>query len=90
VLLCVPASIRAVDAARVARLYGVLSPTSLVSTKLDETEAPAGLVHAAWAARLPYSVLCFGQRVPEDVGPATAATLLEYLTPRGRGKAVAA
>jgi flagellar biosynthesis GTPase FlhF len=61
-----------------------------VATKLDETETPAGIVHAAWAARLPYSVLCFGQRVPEDVGPATLDALATHLAPRVTPKAVAA
>jgi flagellar biosynthesis protein FlhF len=89
VLLCIPAAIRAADATRVGRLYGVLAPTALASTKLDETETPAGIVHAAWASRLPYAVLCFGQRVPEDVSPATVRALAEYLVPRGGGKAAA-
>lgn len=90
VLLCVPASIRAIDAARVAKRYGPIAPTSLAITKLDETDAPAGLLHASWAAKLPISVLCFGQRVPEDIAPATGGALLDYLAPKRDGRATAA
>jgi flagellar biosynthesis protein FlhF len=82
VLLCVPASIRANDAARVARRFGTLSPTSIVVTKLDETETPAGLAHAAFAAKLPVSVLCNGQRVPEDIAPATTVAVVDFVAPK--------
>jgi flagellar biosynthesis protein FlhF len=82
VLLCVTASIRANDAARVARRFATLGPTSLVVTKLDETETPAGLVHAAFAAKLPVSILCNGQRVPEDIAPATTAAVVDFVAPK--------
>jgi flagellar biosynthesis protein FlhF len=81
VLLCLPAALRANDAARLVRRYGTLTPTSLAMTKIDETDAPAGIVHASWASKLPVSVVCFGQRVPEDIAPATVGTLVDYLAP---------
>jgi flagellar biosynthesis protein FlhF len=81
VLLCLPASIRANDAARVARRFGTLSPTSLAITKIDETETPAGIVHACWASKLAVSVMCNGQRVPEDIAPANTGALLDFLAP---------
>lgn len=81
VLLCVPASLRAADASRVARGWARTTPTAIAVTKLDETDAPAGLVHASAATKLPVSVLCFGQRVPEDIGPATTGAILERLVP---------
>jgi flagellar biosynthesis protein FlhF len=90
VLLCAPASIRAVDAARLAKRYGVVAPSALAITKLDETDAPAGLVHASWATKLPVSVLCFGHRVPEDIASATTGAILEYVAPSGAAKAAAA
>lgn len=71
VILCVPASIRAADAARVVGVFAPLAPTAVCVTKLDETESPSGLVHGPWAARLPLAVICNGPRVPEDVAPAT-------------------
>ena len=82
VLLCVPATLRANDAARISRRYGALTPTAMVITKIDETDSPAGIVHASWASKLPVSVMCFGQRVPEDVAPATVQALVDYVAPR--------
>ena len=81
VLLCMPAAVRSHDAARIAKRFACLGPTSLVVTKIDETDAPAGIVHACWAAKLPISVMCFGQRVPEDIGAATTAALVDYVAP---------
>jgi len=51
-------------------------------TKLDETSAPSGLVHASTASGLPLSVLCAGQEVPEHVAQATVAAILDQLVPR--------
>ena len=82
VLLCVPATLRANDAARIVRRYGALTPTEVAITKIDETDAPAGIVHASWASKLPVSVMCFGQRVPEDIAPATVGALVDYVAPR--------
>lgn len=81
VLLCVPAAIRAADARRVASRYGALGPTGLVVTKLDETDAPAGLLHASHATRLPTSVLCFGPQVPDAIAPASRGAVLDHLIP---------
>ncbi|HEY4014497.1 MAG TPA: hypothetical protein VGM06_14245 [Polyangiaceae bacterium] len=89
VLLCVPASLRSNDAVRLAKRYAAAAPTAIVVTKIDETDAPAGIVHAAWAAKLPISVMCFGQRVPEDIAHATTGALVDYLAPR-RAEAVSA
>lgn len=81
-LLCVPAALRAQDAAAVAHAFAPLEPTALAVTKLDETAAPSGLLHGPTASGLPVSVLCAGQRVPEHVAPATAGAILDYLVPR--------
>jgi flagellar biosynthesis protein FlhF len=89
-LLCLPASVRAQDAAAAVKRYGMLAPTSLAITKLDETVTPAGIVHACWATKLPVSVTCFGPRVPEDVAAASTEALLDVLVPRAGGKAAAA
>jgi len=70
VILCMPASIRAADAARVFGVFVSLVPTSVCVTKLDETDAPSGLVHGPIAAKLPLSVICAGPRVPEDLSSA--------------------
>ncbi len=84
-LLCVPAFMRDGDARRVHRFFAACSPTALVVTKIDETASPAGIVHAALAAGLPIAALCFGQRVPEDIAPASAEAILEVLMPAKSG-----
>ena len=89
VLLCTTAALRAHDASRLARRFAVLGPTAMAITKIDETEEPVGIVHGPWATKLPVSVLCFGQRVPEDISPATPDALTDYVVP-ARDKAAAA
>jgi flagellar biosynthesis GTPase FlhF len=81
VLLCVPASLRANDAARVHRDFAAAQPTGLVVTKTDETDAPAGILHAAFATRLPVTTICHGQRVPEDICSASDEIVGELLFP---------
>ena len=72
-----PAATRAVDATRIVKSFAATAPTALAITKLDETDTPSGLVHAAFAAKLPLSVLCAGQRVPEDITAATMGGVLD-------------
>jgi flagellar biosynthesis protein FlhF len=83
VLLCLPASVRAADADRFAKAFAPCNPTALAITKLDETASPAGLIHGSVASKLPVSVLCFGQRVPEDIARATSGAILDQLVPPG-------
>ena len=85
-LLCLPPSLRATDAERFAAAFAPAGPTGLVLTRLDETRSPVGRVHASVSCQLPVSVLCFGQRVPEDVAPATTGAILDYLLARGAAK----
>jgi flagellar biosynthesis protein FlhF len=89
VLLCLPAALRAQDAAAVVKTFSALDPTALVVTKLDETTAPSGLLHGSTASGLPVSVLCAGQEVPEHIAQATLAAILDQLVPRAgsRGSA---
>ena len=85
VLLCLPANIRATDVSRVAKAFSATNPTALAMTKLDETNTPSGLVHAAFCSKLSISVLCAGQRVPEDLAPATMGAVLDaVMRPIGR------
>jgi len=85
VLLCLTASIRAADADRMCRQFSTARPTALAITKIDETSTPAGIVHASVSSKLPVSTLCFGQRVPEDIGQATTAALVDYVIAPERG-----
>lgn len=81
VFLCVPASIRAGDMSRVACDYAIVQPTGVIVTKLDETSMPAGIIHASFATKLPLTAVCNGQRVPEDIIPATTRALVDALMP---------
>lgn len=83
VMLVTPAALRAADAGRIGRGFASTEPTSLCLTKLDETDAPSALLHAPFATKLPLSTLCFGQRVPEDIAPATVAEIVARLVPHG-------
>ncbi len=82
VLLCAPAATRAVDAQRLARVFGPLRPDALCITKIDETDAPAGILHMSSASRRAIALLCDGQRVPEDLAEATTDAIVDLLAPR--------
>lgn len=84
VLLCLDAALRYTDATAVCARYAACSPTAIAITKLDLTTAPGGLIHGPACAELPITLLCHGQRVPEDIAPATAGRILDYLAPRHR------
>jgi flagellar biosynthesis protein FlhF len=83
VILCMSATTRAADAARIAATFAPLKPSAVAVTKIDETESPSGLVHAPFAAKRPLAVICSGPRVPEDVAPATLDAILDHLDPQG-------
>jgi flagellar biosynthesis protein FlhF len=86
VLLCLPAALRSTDADELARTYECTGPTSVAVTKIDLTQAPAGLLLGTEYADLPVSTLCAGQRVPEDISPASTGAILGYLAPdRSKG-----
>lgn len=82
VLLCMPAALRAQDAAAIVKTFEALDPTALAITKIDETTAPSGLLHGPTASGLPLSVLCAGQEVPEHIAQATISAILDQLLPR--------
>ncbi len=84
VLLCLDASMRYTDAEAFGRRYEACGPTAIAVTKLDLTKAPGGLLHGTVSTELPVSTLCMGQRVPEDIAPATAGRILDHLAPHSR------
>jgi flagellar biosynthesis GTPase FlhF len=77
VILCMPASMRWVDAVRTVKSFAAAKPVAIAVTKTDETDTPSGLVHAALASKLPLSLLCTGPRVPEDIEGATSSGVVE-------------
>lgn len=54
-------------------------PRKLILTHLDETESYGECLAAAMNSGLPVAFLCGGQRIPEDLEPATKARLLQML-----------
>ena len=62
-------------ARRLIDSYADAQPSRLVLTKLDEVESLSPLVSVLRDVNVPVSYLCSGQRVPEDLAPATADLL---------------
>ena len=73
--LVVPASMRTADLRRTVQRFETYGPRKLLFTKVDETDSPGVLVNEAVRTRLPVSFLSTGQRVPEDLVPATPDAL---------------
>lgn len=55
----------------------------LIFTKLDEADGPAGLLSVATELTCPVSCVTDGQRVPDDVHPATSPLLVELVLGKG-------
>ncbi|MBS2020684.1 MAG: AAA family ATPase [Deltaproteobacteria bacterium] len=79
VLLCMAAATRAADATKIASTFAPLAPTGVCVTKVDETVAASGLIHAPFAARKALALICNGPRVPEDILSATPEFILDTL-----------
>jgi flagellar biosynthesis protein FlhF len=82
VLLLLPAWLRGNDAERMVSHYQHQSPTGLVVTKLDEQDAPGGIVQAALASSLPIQFLCRGPKVPEHLEAPETSRLIDTLFAR--------
>lgn len=73
------------DLQEAASRFAVFRPCSYVFTKLDETRQRGVIIDQAETLRLPISYITTGQKVPEDIHPATRQTILRQLfgTPGG-------
>ncbi len=81
-LLVLPAWLRAHDVESVTRDYDGARPTGLVATKLDEANRAGGVLHSAAVRDLPFTYLCNGPRVPEDISDATHDALVSAVFDR--------
>jgi flagellar biosynthesis protein FlhF len=81
-LLVLPSWLRALDVEQVTRDYDAARPTGLVATKLDEASRTGGVLHGSAIRELPFTYLCNGPRVPEDIFDATHDTLLSAVFDR--------
>ena len=77
--LVLPASMRAADLCRVAEQYAVFEPRKLLFTRLDETETFGPILSCIVRMGRPVSFFRFGQRIPEDLAPATSELLLDLV-----------
>jgi flagellar biosynthesis protein FlhF len=77
--LVLPASMRAADLKRVARQYAVFKPRKLLFTRLDETETFGPILSQSVRMDTPLSFFSAGQRIPEDLQPATADFVLDLV-----------
>jgi flagellar biosynthesis protein FlhF len=76
-----PASMRASDLERLADLYEGFEYRNLIFTKLDETTSIGPLVSESWRRRKPLSYFANGQRIPEDLEPASRERICERILP---------
>ncbi|MBW1712535.1 MAG: hypothetical protein JRJ59_05265 [Deltaproteobacteria bacterium] len=77
--LVLSATIKDQDMAAVCRRFMEVGLTGLVFTKLDETDSYGCLINQVLRFSLPVAFLTAGQRVPEDIEPATKERLLRLV-----------
>ena len=78
--LVLSASMKPADVLRLAEAYSIFRPNKLIFTRLDETLDHSSLVEVAAHLNLPVSFLSTGQRIPEDIEPATRRRLAELIS----------
>jgi flagellar biosynthesis protein FlhF len=77
--LVLPASMRAADLRRVSEQYSVFQPRKLLFTRMDETETVGPILSLSVRMGKPVSFFSHGQRIPEDLEPATGDLLLDLV-----------
>lgn len=80
--LVLPASMRTGDLKRAAEQYEVFQPSKLLFTRLDETETFGPILNQSIRMGKPVSFLSCGQRIPEDLEPATEELILDLVLKR--------
>jgi flagellar biosynthesis protein FlhF len=79
--LVLSAAMKSSDLRVAVERFGPLNAGKLLFTHLDETEQHGGVLSAAAISGRPVSYLSSGQRIPEDLEPATAERLLGLVFP---------
>ncbi len=77
--LVVSASMERMDMGETVKSFSVLSPSSYVFSKVDETRRAGRLIDQMLDHRLPLSFITNGQEVPEDLVVATRKQVLNLL-----------
>jgi flagellar biosynthesis protein FlhF len=81
--LVLSASMKAADTARVIERYEIFQPRKLLFTRIDETGSFGAIINEAARRERPVSFLSTGQRIPDDLEPATKARLIELAAEAG-------
>jgi len=79
--LVLTATMKSADLTRVAERFDIFSPSSLLFTRLDETDSFGTAFSVAAGRGKPISFLGTGQVIPEDLVPATRDRILNLLWP---------
>jgi flagellar biosynthesis protein FlhF len=74
--LVIPASIQAGAIEEAMKVFSVARPSSCVITKVDEAVSLGGVLSSLVRHKLPVAYVSDGQRVPEDLQPARAHSLV--------------
>ena len=83
--LVLPAYLRRQDCARLIQRFEGFRPASLIMTRLDDCDAPGGLLGEAYRRGLPVSYCANGPAIPEDIQEAEASWLASRVLGRSGG-----
>jgi flagellar biosynthesis protein FlhF len=72
---------KSADITRAVDRFEVFRPAKLLFTRVDETQALGPVLNEAARTGKPVSFLASGQRIPEDLEPATKQRILERVLP---------
>ena len=86
IVLAVPASVRREDAVTIFNSFSSLEPSCMVITKKDETSCFDGLTTLFDLADIPVVYVTDGQRVPEDIKPASTGLITAMIIPETGNK----
>ena len=88
--LVLSASMKPADLVRMVDAFEILRPQHLLFTKLDETSSYGPILSEAARTGKPLSFFTDGQRIPEDLEPASSERLLSLVLPGCSRKAKSA
>ncbi|MDY6906581.1 MAG: flagellar biosynthesis protein FlhF [Thermodesulfobacteriota bacterium] len=77
--LVLSAATRDADMKDACDRFSALSPRTFIFSKLDETCRPAGIIDRVVDSGMPVSFISNGQRVPEDILPATKKNVVRLI-----------
>jgi len=77
--LVLSAAVKPEDMKEAGINFSILKPSSYVFSKVDETRTRGGIIDQLLDLKLPISYITNGQRVPEDIIPATQRRVLRLI-----------